>query len=323
MAELRPHDASLPLGRGKSPRQSVPWLLFLLACAVAGCGARKTAPPPEPDAARVFTHLVAQVACGPRTPGSPGVECCRKYMLDQLRKCSSRVGTQRFSVKDPYGADSLHFVNIVANFYPERAHRVLLGAHYDTRPWADRDSGAARDLPVLGANDGASGVAVLLEVAQALSTWDPGIGVDLVCFDGEDYGKESELDYYCMGSKYFVRTMGNYRPRAMILLDMVGDRNLRIPVEGNSQRSAPQVVEALYGAAAALGVTQFVRLPGPSLYDDHYPFVQAGIPAVDLIDFDYPEWHTTRDLPDQCSPESVAAVTRVLLHGLVRLAAQP
>lgn len=295
-------------------------MLSIWIAAAAGCGARKAVPPPEPDAARVFAHLVAQVECGPRTPSSAGAECCRRYVMAHLRQYTPRVGTQRFSLQDPYGPDSLHCTNVVANFYPDRAYRVLLAAHYDTRPWADRDTGLARERPVPGANDGASGVAVLLEIGQLLAGWDPGIGIDLVFFDGEDYGKEGELDYYCMGSKYFVRTMGAYRPRAMILLDMIGDRDLRIPVEGNSQRGAPQVVEALYGAAAALGVTQFARVPGPALYDDHVAFLQAGIPAVDLIDFDYGAWHTTRDLPDQCSPESVGAVTRVLLHGLARLA---
>lgn len=269
----------------------------------------------------MFAHLVAQVECGPRTPRGPGIECCRRYLLEHLRRATPRVGTQSFAIRDPYGADSLHFTNIVVNFYPERAYRIVLGAHYDTRPWADRDSGAARDQPVPGANDGASGVAVLLEVAATLARWDPGIGVDLVFFDGEDYGKEGELDYYCMGSKHFVRTMGDYRPRAMILLDMVGDRDLRVPVEANSQRHAPQVVDALFGAAADLGIRSFVRTPGPALYDDHYPFLQAGIPAVDLIDFDYPAWHTTRDRPEACSAASVGDVTRVVLHGLVRLAA--
>lgn len=294
-----------------------------LVCALgAACGGRKAVPPPEPDAARTFAHLTAQVDCGPRTPSSPGAECCRRYIMAHLRQFTPRVGTQAFQVRDPYGPDSLRLFNVVANFYPERAYRILLGAHYDTRPWADRDSGAAREQPVPGANDGASGVAVLLEVAQALSAWDPGIGIDLVFFDGEDYGKEGELDYYCMGSKHFVRTMGTYRPRAMILVDLVGDRDLRIPIEGNSQRAAPQLVDVLFGVAAELGVRQFVRVPGPALYDDHIAFLQAGIPAVDLIDFDYPAWHTTRDLPDQCAPESVGAVARVLLHGLARLAAQ-
>jgi glutaminyl-peptide cyclotransferase len=154
------------------------------------------------------------------------------------------------------------------------------------------------------------------------ATWDPGIGVDLVFFDGEDYGRESELDYYLLGSKYFVRTMGAYRPRAMMLVDMVGDKDLHIPIEGNSQRAAPDLVKLVYDAAAELKVASFERIPGPGLYDDHMPFLRAGIPAIDLIDFVYPQWHTTQDLPEHCSPESLVDVTRVLLLSLQRLGEQ-
>ncbi len=285
----------------------------------ASCGAKRVLPAPEPDAARAFRDLEAQVRCGPRVPGSPGVECCRRYILDALRPYAARVASQAFAVADPYGTDSLRLVNLQANFYVDRPARVLLAAHYDTRPRSDQDSLALRDQPCPGANDGASGVAVLLEIARILATWDPGIGVDLVFFDGEDYGKESDLAAYCLGAKAFAASMGSYRPRALILVDMVGDRDLRIPIEGNSARAAPWLVNAVFSTAESLGVRQFVRTTGPALYDDHYPFLQAGIPSLDLIDFDYPAWHTTRDLPDQCSPQSLAAVARVVLNSLPRL----
>jgi Zn-dependent M28 family amino/carboxypeptidase len=211
-------------------------------------------------------------------------------------------------------------VNVLAHFHPQRPFRVLLGAHYDSRPWADRDSGAARELPVPGANDGASGVAVLLELAELLSQWDPGIGVDLALFDGEDYGKEEDHDYYLLGSRHFVRSMGAYRPRAMLLLDMVGDADLRIPMEGNSLRAAPGLTSLVFAVADSLGVSQFDPVPGPPVLDDHVPFLRARIPAVNLIDFDYPPWHTQRDLPEACSPESLEAVARVVLHVLARIA---
>jgi len=220
---------------------------------------------------------------------------------------------------DPYAPDTLHLVNVLAHFHPERAQRVLLAAHYDSRPWADRDTGTARDQPVPGANDGGSGTAILLEIADALASWDPGIGVDLVFFDGEDYGKEGDLEHYLIGSRHFAATMGSYRPRAMVLLDMVGDRDLKIPMEGNSLRAAPALTQLVFAVAESLGATAFVRSPGRPVFDDHVPFLRAGIEAVDLIDMDYPEWHTTRDLPPACSPASLQTVTEVVLHVLQRL----
>jgi len=299
--------------------------LVVMVASLAPSSCRKPAatsnPQPVPNAERAFADLRAQVDCGPRVVNRPGVECCRGYIVRTLTPLAERVAAQRFSLPDPYGGDSLRFVNLQANFHTRRPARVLLAAHYDTRPRADQDSGAARELPIPGANDGASGVAVLLEVARALATWDPGIGVDLVFLDGEDYGREGEVDYYCLGAKAFVRAAGAYRPRAVILVDMVGDRDLHIPMEANSRQMAPALTRLVFAVAESLGVSQFSSTAGPALYDDHIPFLQAGIPALDLIDFEYPAWHTSRDTPEQCAPASLAAVVRVLLGSLSRLAA--
>ncbi len=286
----------------------------------AGCG-RAAPPPPAPDGERAFRHLRAQVECGPRLPGSAAAERARRHLTTHLGACAERVAAQEFRLPDPYGSDSLRLVNVLAHFYTQRAKRVLLGAHYDSRPWADQDTGAARDLPVPGANDGASGVAVLLEIATALATWDPGIGVDLVFLDGEDYGREGDTQNYLLGSRYFVRTMGAYRPQAFVLVDMVGDADLRLPMEGYSLAAAPVLTRLVYGVADSLGVKSFVAAPGPAVIDDHVPFLEARIPALDLIDFDYPYWHTTRDVPEACSPQSLADVAWVLLNTLMRLGA--
>jgi Zn-dependent M28 family amino/carboxypeptidase len=264
--------------------------------------------------------LQAQVDCGPRIPNSPGAECARQQILTTVGGAGARAGVQRFTLADPYGGDSLRLQNVIASFYPERADRVLLLAHYDTRPRADRDAGPERDRPIPGANDGASGVAVLLEVAHALDGWDPGMGVDLLFTDGEDYGREGDLDYYLLGARHFVRTMGAYRPRAVLLVDMVGERGLRIPMEGNSARNAPALTQLVFDVAASVGARAFVREEGPAIFDDHVPFLQVGIPAVNLIDFDYPPWHTQADTPDRCAPESLFQVTQVLLHTVARLA---
>jgi Zn-dependent M28 family amino/carboxypeptidase len=198
--------------------------------------------------------------------------------------------------------------------------RIILGAHYDTRPWAAQESGAARDLPVPGANEAASGVAGLLEIAQALTIWDPGYGVDLVFFDGEDFGREGDLEYYLLGSTHFVDTMGSYQPQAMFLVDMVGDADLRIPMEGYSLHVAPELTRLVQAIAESIQAPGFVAAVGDTIYDDHVPFLRRGIPAVNLIDFDYDAWHTTRDKPDRCSAASLASVCRVLLATMHRLA---
>jgi hypothetical protein len=297
------------------------FLLLMLALPLCGARCGRVPPPPEPDGERAFRHLEAQVEFGARVPGSAAMLRCRQYLLQELARHTDHVRVQSFSMLDPYGPDSLRLANLMAHFYPDRAARVLLAAHYDSRPRADRDSGAAADLPVPGANDGASGVAALLEVAEALGQWDPGVGVDVVFFDGEDYGASGDLDFYLLGSKYFASTMGSYRPRAMLLLDMVGDRNLRIPMEGYSSMRAPDLVRLVFSVADSLQAPGFVAVPGDTVYDDHVPFLERGIRAVDLIDFDYPPWHTSRDLPQECSPASLESVTRVVLHVLWRLGA--
>ena len=311
----------------RPPAAFVVQSLVFAGAAIAGLACESAAPPlpppPAPDGARAFAHLERQVAFGPRLPGSAAAAECRAYFLEQLRLYTSHTGEQRFVVANPYGTDSLRLVNVLAHFHPERAVRVLFGAHYDSRPWADQDSVGRRDQPVPGANDGASGAAVLLEVAAALAVWDPGIGVDLVFFDGEDYGREGDLDYYLLGSKHFVATMGAYRPRAFLLVDMVGERDLDIPMEALSLQLAPELTRLVFAVAESLRAPGFRAAPGRPVTDDHVPFLRAGIPAVDLIDLDYPEWHTTRDLPDRCAPASLESVARVLLGTLHRLGASP
>jgi len=298
--------------------RGVPVVVAVFATCMGAC-ARGIAPPPEPDGTGAFAHLEAQVAFGPRTPGSVASERCREYLFEQLAQYTAYVGAQSFTLRDPYGPDSLRLVNVLAHFYRERAKRVLLAAHYDSRPRADRDSGAARERAVPGANDGASGVAVLLDVARVLSAWDPGVGVDLVFFDGEDYGQESDHDYYLLGSRHFVQTMGTYRPYAMLLLDMVGDADLRIPMEEYSRTEAPRLTQLVFDVADSLQAPGFVREDGEAVFDDHVPFLARGIPAIDLIDFEYPAWHTTADLPERCAPGSLESVARVVLNTLHRL----
>ena len=283
--------------------------LLLLLAPLPGCGAPDT-PLFDPDSA--FVRLEEQVAIGPRHPGSAGHRLVQRYLVDRLRSYGANVSLQPFDAVTS-GGDTLRLINIIANFNPDSQRRVMLGAHYDTRPVADRDPDpAARSTPIPGANDGASGVAVLLEIARLLGIRAPRIGVDIVLFDGEDSGDTEAIGDWCLGSAYFARNLKGYRPFAAIVIDMIGDRDLEIPMEGYSRAAAPRLLDELYDIAAELGYAQFLRGRGPTMVDDHLPLIQAGLSAVDLIDFDYPWWHTLEDTPDKCSPRSLEAVGRVL-----------
>lgn len=289
--------------------------LLLLLSPLGGCGARN-APVFDPDSA--FARLEEQVAIGPRHPGSPGHRAVQRYLVDRLRRSGAEVSLQPFEAVMSEG-DTLRLINIIGNFNPGARRRVMLGAHYDTRPVADRDPDpGSRGTPIPGANDGASGVAVLLEIARLLGRREPPVGVDIVLFDGEDSGETGVAAGFCLGSTHFARNLKGYRPFAAIVVDMIGDRDLDIPMEGYSRAAAPALLDELYEIAAELGYGQFRRERGPAIVDDHLPLIQAGLSAVDLIDFDYAWWHTLEDTPDKCDPRSLEAVGRVLVEFLWR-----
>jgi Zn-dependent M28 family amino/carboxypeptidase len=232
-----------------------------------------------------------------------------------LRGCTTDVGVDTFSYDSPILKSQVRLMNVVARFRPELTQRVLFGAHWDTRPWADRDpEPAKRHLPVLGANDGASGVAVLLEAARLLKKNPPAIGVDIVFFDGEDLGTEVDPNGWFRGSTRYVEQIASRKPPLfVVVLDMVGKRDLALHWEGNSRKLASNIVDLVWTEASSLGVRSFRSDVRHTIYDDHTPFLNAGIPAIDVIDFDYPEWHTTHDTPDKCSAESLGGVGKVLL----------
>jgi Zn-dependent M28 family amino/carboxypeptidase len=230
-----------------------------------------------------------------------------------FRDRTRNVTEQTFEHVDLQG-DTLYLCNIVASFWPAKGARVLLGAHWDTRPRADRDPDTTRrHLPILGANDGASGVAVLMEIANALSSREPPVGVDIVLFDGEDYGEEGNPQEYLLGSRHFASAMKEYRPVWGAIVDMVGDRDLGIPQERVSLSRAPGVVRMVWDEALRQGAESFKPWPGQAIMDDHWPLLDRGVPCIDIIDFDYPYWHTHQDVPERCSPRSLAEVGGVLL----------
>lgn len=277
-----------------------------------------TATGPGFDGARAFSLLERQVAFGPRVPGAPGHRDCARYLEETLKQCADSVERQTFTAR--LDGKTLPMVNLIARWKGEGAAAagsgVLLCAHWDTRPTADYEFSPANRLrPIPGANDGASGVAVLLELARQFRTKRPPAPVMIVLFDGEDYGPG--IDRMFLGSTHFARNLPAGVPRKGILLDMVGDRDLVIPQEAHSVRQAPEVVRQVYAAARRLGLQrQFPDRLGDPIEDDHVPLHRVGLKVIDLIDFDYGPghswWHTLADTPDKCSVASLQAVGDVV-----------
>ena len=282
-------------------------LLATMALLLSGCGR------PAYDGEEAYALLIRQCEFGPRPPGSAAHEEMLKWLIEYLKSHSDQVSVQRFSVVSE--SELVEMANVIAAFNPNARERVLLGAHWDTRPVAERDPDeASRSLPITGANDGASGVAVLLELASVMSEHSPPVGVDLVFFDGEDGGDGGGYDGFCLGSTYFAKSVGFYSPSFAVVVDMVGDSDLSIPMEPNSLAACPEVVERVWDAARATGAPSFTNEQGSSMFDDHIPLIQVGIPSALIIDFQYPYWHTLADTPDKCSPESLREVGEVLIE---------
>jgi Zn-dependent M28 family amino/carboxypeptidase len=279
---------------------------------------------PEFNGAKALAQLKAQTDFGPRNPNSNGHRKCLDYLMAELGKYADNVTRQSF-VHNGYENEVLKLANVFGSFNEKSTDRILLLAHWDTRPRADEEKEVAKQTqPILGANDGASGVAVLLELARLFKQTPPPIGVDILFVDGEDYGKPHDQESYFLGSRYFMKTKSqNYGPRFAILLDMVGDKDLQIPMEQNSMTHAPEAVELIWSTAEKLGVTQFVNVPGEQISDDHIPLNDGGVQTADIIDFQYPYWHTLQDTPDKCSAESLEAVGKVLAHVIYTQVVRP
>ena len=274
------------------------------------CGA-ETPQTPSFDARRAFSHLERQAAFGPRVPGTKAHDIAREWIVARLRETTPNVAVQPF--RGVFGDREADMANILASFSPENTTRVILCAHWDSRHHADHDPDPAKRLaPVPGANDGASGVAVLLEIARSLGRNTPPVGVDIVFFDGEDGGAYGSDDTWLLGSRHFARVMpSSYRPAYALLLDMIGDRNLSLTRDTVSAGNAPELWNRIVMRCGRLGIP--IRPGETGVLDDHVPLIERGIPAVDLIDFDYPWWHTASDTPDKCSAESLGKIGALVL----------
>ena len=261
---------------------------------------------PEFNPGYAYDQIEKQVSFGPRNPDSKGHAETLSYLNDELSKYADEVVLQQFSYQG-YDNERLQLANIIAKFNPEKKHRIILCAHWDTRPRAEEDKDVSlRNKPILGANDGASGVGILLEIARLLKDNKITYGIDIILFDGEDYGRPNDLDNYSLGAKYFAANLPqDYQPAFGILLDMVGDKDASFPMEGNSRLYAPEIESMIWNLADQAGADKFVNREEEQIYDDHISLNEAGIRTVDIIDLDLigdnshvqrrNYWHTQND----------------------------
>lgn len=276
---------------------------------------------PAFDGERAYQYLKEQVAFGPRVPGTEASVVCRNFLVNHFLQLGARVDSQTFVFFDPYSQTDIPLVNVIASFEGTGsiAERILLMAHYDCRPRTDYATNPQlRDKPIDGANDGASGVAVLMELGNMLAKKEPPVDVDIVLVDGEDWGKAGDLEHYLLGSREFARTDIRGKYRFGIVVDLVGDSSQEIYREGYSEQYFPSLNDVVWQAAARLGIATFRDSVKYTIIDDHLSLIAAGVPAIDIIDFDYPHWHTEFDTPDKCSALALENVGRVLAEIVYR-----
>lgn len=312
-------------------------ILFTLALFTA-CGNKQSKPTVQPQATVVvpafnadsaYHYTAQQVAFGPRVPNSEAHRLCGDWLAQELERFGAKVTSQHVTLR-AYDGTPLKARNIIGSYKPEVKKRVLLCAHWDTRPWADADPDPKyHRTPILGANDGASGVGVLLEIARQLQAQPTDIGIDIIFFDAEDYGEHAADDEptagiaWCLGSQYWSRVphTDGYMARFGILLDMVGGKDARFHREGFSDRLAKHIVDKVWAAAHASGHGQwFPYAEGGLITDDHLPINElARIPCIDIIGH-YPDtgfaptWHTMDDTMDNIDPTVLRAAGQTVLQ---------
>jgi glutaminyl-peptide cyclotransferase len=276
------------------------------------------------DPQRAMEYLTQLCELGPRPSGTPAMRRQQELLQQFFSDRGAIVTMQTFEIRHPEDGSTVPMANLIASWHSQRPKRFVFCAHYDTRPFPDSDSKNKRGVFV-GANDGGSGTAALMELANQMNDLPADVGLDIVLFDGEEFVWQQGRDDYFLGSKFFAEKYAASPPAvpytAGILLDMIGDRELKIYYEQNSLQYARSLVKSVWRTADRLGVRAFVPRARHRIEDDHLPLNQiAKIPTIDLIDFDYPRpgigapsyWHTEQDIPANCSGESLAAVVWVV-----------
>lgn len=286
---------------------------------------------PSFNADSAFNFIAYQVAFGPRVPNTSGHIACADYLIEKLNSYCDTVIIQEAQLT-AFDGNVLNSKNIIASFKPLRAKRVMLCAHWDTRPFADQDT-ENKNVAIDGANDGGSGVAVLLEIARQFSLKKPDIGVDIILFDSEDYGQPNDSDYprmehsYCLGSQYWSTHLHkpNYFAKYGILLDMVGGKNAVFTQELASTTFAPQVVKKVWNTAAKLGYGNTFQFQKTNLVIDDHLYInnlaQGRVPTIDIIEYNpvteshfYKHWHTHDDNLENIDKNTLKTVGQTVLH---------
>jgi len=287
-------------------------------------------PKPAPfDAKRAMGYLEAICKIGPRISGSEGMKKQQELLKKHFEEHGAAVELQTFMARQKSQSKPVEMANLIAKWHPDLKRRVILCAHYDTRPIADQEPDRRKWYePFVSANDGGSGVALLMELAHHMKDLKTAVGVDFVLFDGEEYifnpaEPERGGDRYFFGSDHFANTYRKEKPKyqyiAAILMDMIGGKGAQFPIEQNSKFKAGPLVEEIWKLAAELKCTAFRKEDGRDVLDDHIALNRVGIPAIDIIDFDYKHWHRLSDVPANCSGESLEQVARVLSVWLQKL----
>lgn len=289
-------------------------LIALQACT-------RPAPPPVQtpafDQENAYRLLVDLCAFGPRNHASDGKQKAEAWIQQRLRETGAEVTVHEFQHTSKRTNQSESFRNIIGRINPNVKERILVATHYDTHSLAEEDSDESqRSNPIIGANDGGSGVAVMLEMAMRWKENPPRAGIDLIFFDGEDFGLGEEWGDYFLGSKAWMRDHPDYRPLWGVVIDMVGDSQFEIRKERTSVAGAPAVVQRVWDAAARVRAAGITDKTGGRVMDDHTAFLEKGIPVVLLIDFNYQWFHTTADTPDKCSPDSLGQVGRTVMEAV-------
>lgn len=273
---------------------------------------------------QAYEYLVRICKLGPRMSGSPAMQKQQRMLEEHFESLGAKVELQRFQATQPsLRGRKFECVNLIVHWHPDAKRRVLLGAHYDTRPIADQEPLVRnRRKPILGANDGASGVALLMELGRLMPKLETNVGVDFVFFDAEEYIHDPDADEFFIGSEYFAQDLARhrrpYRYEAAVVVDMVADRHLEIYPDQRSAARAGPLVQEVWNVATDLGVRQFRSRVGYDILDDHIALQDIGIPAIVLIDFDYPYWHRLSDTPQRCSGQSLEVVGAVVAEWLKR-----
>lgn len=324
---------------GKATFIIVAALLITVGCRTAGSKDSNESNPAEKnkiketaifDSDSAYAYIARQVTMGPRVPGTQANAECARFIVSELTRHGADTVTQQRASVTAFNGDVLPINNIMGRFNSKAPSRLLLLAHYDTRPWADSDPDQANHLtPVPGANDGASGVSVLLEIARQIAMTQPAVGVDLLFVDAEDYGQESGFsnhdETWALGTQYWIEHMPydpDALPRYAILLDMVGGIDAKFHREYFSNNNARNIVDKVWGIAARSGYgSRFVNLDGGAVVDDHVYINRAGIPAIDIIESKNdvtktfsPTWHTVNDNLDNIDRSSLKAAGQTVLN---------